>query len=185
MTAARYLGWQKTPISQSTFGQTTLGGRRNTKFSLKHSTGSVQEVNPKYYLLDASEAPIGRIATVAATLLMGKHRTTFTPGAGSGDSVVVINAEKAFFTSNKADKKVYYDHSMFMGGLSMKTAKQALIDNCEEVIWTAVQGMLPKNKLSRYQLSHLKIYKGAEHPHSAQKPLVVSAKNTPLKKLGV
>jgi large subunit ribosomal protein L13 len=184
MTPARYLGWQKTPISQATFGRTTRGGNRNTKFSVKHSTGSIQEITPKFYLLDASEAPIGRIATVAATLLMGKHRATFTPGAGSGDSVVVINADKAFFSSNKADKKVYYSHSLWMGGLSQKSAKQALVDNCEEVIWTAVQGMLPKNKLSRYQLTHLKIYKGTEHPHAAQKPIVVSAKKEPLKRLG-
>lgn len=179
------MGWQKTPISQATFGQTTKGGRQNTKFSLKHSTGTTTELTPRWYLLDATEAPIGRLATVAATLLMGKHRASFTPGAGSGDAVIVINAEKAFFTSNKADKKVYYDHSLWMGGLSMKTAKQALLDNPEDVIWTAVQGMLPKNKLSRYQLSLLKIYKGSEHPHTAQKPIVVSAKKSPLKKLGV
>ncbi|MDB5038326.1 MAG: ribosomal protein [Bacteriovoracaceae bacterium] len=185
MAEARFLGWQKTPISQATFGGTTRGGRRNAKFSLKHSTGTVNEVESKYYILDASEAPVGRVATIAATILMGKHRTTFTPGSGSGDSVIIINASKTFFTSDKADKKVYYNHSMYMGGLKMKTAKQVLSETPEDVLWMAVQGMLPKNKLSRYQLAHLKIYKGSEHPHSAQKPIVISATKEPLKRLGV
>src|SRR4051812_17725852 len=97
----RFVGWQETPISQTTFGGTTRGGSRNTKFLLKKSTGSVQSIEPKWYLIDATEAPIGRVSTVAATLLMGKHRTTFTPGAGSGDGVIIINVDKAYFTSDK------------------------------------------------------------------------------------
>lgn len=180
----RFLGWQLTPISQATFGRTTKGGSVNAKFTVKHSTGAVQAVEPKWYLVDAAEAPIGRLATVITTILMGKHRATFTPGMGSGDSVVVINAEKAFFTSDKADKKIYYWHSHWMGGLKSKTAKQALIDTPEDVLWEAVQGMLPKNKLSRYQLAHLKIYKGTEHPHATQKPIKISVKENGLKKLG-
>ncbi len=184
MQKARYLAWQKTPISTSSFGRNTKGGSRNIKFSLKHSTGEVQAVEPKWYVLDATEAPIGRVATVAATILMGKHRTTFTPGAGSGDGVIVINADKAFFTSDKADRKVYYDHSMWMGGLKMKTARDLMKDDPEKVIWLAVQGMLPKNKLSRYQLSHLKVFRG-EHSMKAQKPVPVSVKKDSLKRLGV
>lgn len=184
MQKARYLDWQKTPISKATFGRTTQGGKINTKFGLKHSTGSIQSYEPKWYLLDASEAPIGRIATVAATLLMGKHRPTFTPGAGSGDGVILINAAKAYFTSDKADKKLYYNHSLWMGGLKVKSARQFMKDDPAKVLWLAVQGMMPKNKLSRYQLARLKVFVGAEHTMSSQKPIVVSAAKESLKKLG-
>jgi large subunit ribosomal protein L13 len=184
-SATRFLGWQKTPASQATFGRTTRGGRKNTRFTIKHSTGSVNSVEPRWYLVDASTAPVGHLATVIATLLMGKHRTTFTPGAGSGDGVVVINADKAFFTYNKADKKVYYDHSGWMGGLKSKTARQALKDEPDAVIWDAVQGMMPKNKLSRYQLAHLKVYRTAEHDMKAQNPVAVDVAGKSLKNLGV
>jgi len=173
----RFLGWQETPIQQASFGGTTKGGRNNSKFVLKHSTGAVKEVTKSWYLLDASEAPVGRLASVAAAILMGKHRATFTPGAGSGDGVIVINADKAFFTSDKADKKIYYWHTKFMGGLKMETARDALIKHPEKVIWDAVQGMLPHNKLSRYQLALLKIFRTADHTQKSQKPSAVSLKN--------
>ncbi len=179
----RFLGWQKTPAAQASFGRTTQGGRVVTKFQLLHSTGAVTTLSPSWYLIDASEAPIGQLASVAATLLMGKHRATFTPGAGSGDGVIIVNASKAFFTSDKADKKIYYDHSRWMGGLKSKSARDALKDDPAEVLWLAVQGMMPKNKLSRYQLSHLKIHKGAEHTQKAQKPIKVDVSENPLKKL--
>lgn len=181
----RFLGWQNTPIQQASFGGTTKGGSRNVQFSVKHSTGEIQSVTPKWYLIDASEAPIGRVATTVATLLMGKHRTTYTKGAGAGDSVAVINADKSFFTSDKADKKIYYWHTGYMGGLKSQTAKQALQTDCEEVLKLAVQGMMPKNKLSRYQLTHLKVYRGTEHPHKAQNPTAISLKGKALKGLGV
>jgi large subunit ribosomal protein L13 len=184
MQKARFLGWQRTPINRATFGRTTKGGSQNIKTFLKHSTGSIQSIEPRWYLVDAAEAPIGRVATTVATLLMGKHRPTFTPGAGSGDGVIVINAEKAYFTSNKADKKIYYNHSLWMGGLKSKMARQFLEENPEKVLWLAVQGMMPKNKLSRYQLSHLKIFKGAEHSMKAQKPIPVNTAKEPLKRLG-
>ncbi len=174
--AGRFLGWQSSPIQQASFGRTTRGGRKNDRFSIKHSTGPVQETKKVWYVLDAAEAPIGRLASVAACILMGKHRPTFTPGAGSGDGVIVINADKAFFTSNKADKKIYYWHTQFMGGLKSETARQALEKHPDEVIWQAVQGMLPKNKLSRYQLALLKIKKGADHGQKAQKPIALSLK---------
>lgn len=172
----RFIGWQNTPIHQTTFGRTTRGGRRNQTFKILHSTGSVKEYTGKTYLVDASEAPLGRMATVIATILSGKARPTFTPSASSADSVIVINAEKTFFTSNKADKKIYYWHSMYMGGLKSRTARDMIKTKPDRVIWLAVQGMLPKNKISRYQLSRLLIYKGAEHPHAAQKPTRVSLK---------
>jgi large subunit ribosomal protein L13 len=180
----RFLGWQNTPIQQASFGRTTQGGKHNTKFLVKHSTGSVQAVEPQWYVLDASEAPIGRLASTIAVLLSGKHRATFTPGAGSGDFVAVINADKAYFTSDKAEKKIYYWHTRYMGGLKSESARHALERRPEEVIWEAVQGMLPKNKLSRYQLAHLKIYKGSENPHAAaQKTVALSLKKDLLKRL--
>ncbi len=180
----RFLGWQLTPIQQAAFGRTTKGGAKNQSFKLKHSTGEIQEFKPQWYSVDASEAPIGRLASVLATLLMGKHNPRFTPGAGSGDFVVVTNIEKAYFTSDKADKKIYYWHTPFMGGLKSETARKALARRPEDVIWMAVQGMMPKNKLSRYQLSHLKLYKGDKHPHTAQKPLPIRVSYKPLKQLG-
>lgn len=179
---ARFLGWQLTPYSQAAYGPSTHSGRRSQKFELLASTGSVTKTESRFYLVDASEAPVGRVVTTIATLLMGKNRATFTYGAGCGDSVIVINADKAYFSANKADKKMYYSHSLYMGGLKNTTAGQMLKDKPERVIWLAAQGMMPKNKLSRYQLSLLKIYKGKEHPHSAQKPVPVSLKQ-PLKKL--
>jgi len=173
---SRFLGWQDTPIHQAAFGRSTQGGSKSYEVQIKNSTGKTQSLRGSYYLLDATEAPIGRLASVAATLLMGKHRPTFTPSAGSLDSVIVINASKAYFTSDKADKKIYYWHTMYMGGLKSETARKALTYRPEEVIWEAVQGMLPKNKVSRYQLSRLKIYKNEKHPHIAQKPISVLLK---------
>lgn len=175
--SGRFLGWQDSPIQQASFGRSTRGGRRNQEFTLKNSVGSVQKVKKSWYLLDASEAPIGRLASVAASILMGKHRSTWTPGAGSGDGVVIINASKAFFTSNKADKKMYYWHTQWMGGLKSQSARLALKNNPEEVLLQAVQGMLPKNKLSRYQLALLKVFKGSDHGMGAQKPVAVSLKS--------
>lgn len=166
----RFIGWQDTPIHQASFGSTTKGGRRNQRFAMKKSTGSVQEVKPKWYWVDASEAPIGKLATVIAKVLMGKQRPTFTPGAGSGDYVAVVNASQAYFTSNKQDKKVYYWHSGWVGGIKSETAREALQKHPERVIYDAVKGMMPKNRLSRYQLSHLRIFHGADHHLQAQKP---------------
>jgi large subunit ribosomal protein L13 len=178
----RFLGWQKTPFTQSAYGRSTQGGKGNQEFKVLASTGSVQTTQPRWYLVDASEAPVGRVATTIASILMGKYRSTFTPGAGTGDAVIVINADKAYFTSNKAEQKIYYDHSRFMGGLKSETGDKLLKRKPEKVIWLAVQGMMPKNKISRYQLSLLKIVRGAEHEHQAQKPIQVSLKKM-LKKI--
>ena len=181
----RFVGWQNTPIHQATFGQTTRGGSKNTRFLVKHSTGDVTSIDAQTYVVDASKVPLGRMATIISVLLMGKHRPTFTPGAGSADSVVVINAEKTFLSSNKADKKIYYWHSHWMGGLKQQSAREALQTRPDEIIWEAVQGMLPKNKISRYALARLKIYKGSEHPHKAQKPIAVKTEGDALKRIGV
>jgi large subunit ribosomal protein L13 len=180
----RFIGWQETPIHQATFGRTTKGGSKNETFGMKHSTGEVQEVSPQWYVIDASEAPIGRIASVVATILTGKHKPTFTPGAGSGDFVVLTNADKAFFTSNKDEKKIYYWHTGYVGHIKSETAGEALQRHPEKVLWDAVYGMMPKNKLSQKQLSHLLTYKGADHPHAAQKPQSISVKENSFKNLG-
>lgn len=180
--STRFIGFQKTPIHAAFFGRSTKSGRAHLEQKMKHSTGPVQNVKKNWHLLDAAEVPLGRLATVAATLLMGKHKTVFTPGADSGDHVVVINAKKAFFTSNKADKKFYYWHTGYPGGLKMETAKQALQKHPEKVIWDSVYGMLPKNRLSRKQLSRLKIFNTAEHGMKAQNPQPVDLK-LPLKNI--
>jgi large subunit ribosomal protein L13 len=166
----RFIGWQKTPLQQASFGRTTKSGRLK-EFEIKNSTGTEQAEKPQSYLLDASKLPVGRLSTIAASLLSGKHKPSFTPGANSGDQVIIVNADKAYFTSNKSEKKIYYWHTGFMGGLKMKTAGEALADNPEKVLFEAVEGMLPKNRLSQRQLVSLKIYKGSEHPHKAQKPI--------------
>jgi len=172
--SGRFLGWQNTPVTQAAFGASTQGGSQNLRFKVLHSTGSVQAVEPQWYIIDGASAPIGRIATTVSTILMGKFRTTFSRGMGSGDAVIVTNADKFYFTSNKAEKKVYYHHTMFMGGLKSIRADKLLQKDPVKVLWMAVQGMMPKNKLSRYQLSLLKVYKGSEHPHQAQKPFLVN-----------
>lgn len=178
----RFLGWQTTPHTQAAFGGKTQGGRNNIKIKILASTGSVQTVEPRWFLVDASKTPVGRIATTIASVLMGKYRPTFSYGAGCGDGVIVINVDKAFFTSNKDEKKIYHKHTLYMGGLKSWTAGQMLKTKPEEVIRLAVQGMMPKNKLSRYQLSLLKLHRGASHPHASQKPVQIDFA-TPLKKL--
>ncbi len=178
----RFLGWQNTPITQAAFGGKTQGGRNNTKIGILDSTGSVQSVESRWFLVDASQAPVGRLATTIASILMGKYRPTFTRGAGCGDAVIVVNAAKAFFTSDKDQKKLYYKHTLYMGGIKSATAGQMLKTKPEQVIHLAVQGMMPKNKLSRYQLSLLKVYRGADHKHASQKPVQIDFAS-PLKKL--
>lgn len=169
----RYLGWQASPIQQAAFGGTTKSGANNQSFVLKHSTGPEQAVTKKWFILDASQVPVGRLATTAASILMGKHKASFTPGADSGDGVIVVNTDKAFFSSNKADKKFYYWHTGWMGGIKVRSARDALLKNSEKVVWDAVYGMMPKTNLSRYQLKHLKTFKDDKHSMSAQKPTVL------------
>jgi len=174
----RFVGWQVTPVHQSTFGKTTRGGSSNEKANLIGSTGPVQTLEKQWYVLDASEVPVGRLATTAASILMGKHQATFTPGAGSGDHVIVINAGKAFFTSNKSEKKIYYRHTGYIGGLKMETAGEALLKHPEKVIHDAVYGMMPKSRLSAKQLRHLKVFHDDKHGMSAQQPISVSLKES-------
>jgi len=128
------------------------------------------EVQRDWYVVDAADQTLGRLATQIATLLRGKHKPTFSPNLDGGDFVIVVNAEKVRVTGNKLDQKIYYRHSGYPGGLRERTLAEQLARRPEEVIRRAVKGMLPKNKLAAAQLRKLKVYAGPEHPHAAQNP---------------
>ena len=128
------------------------------------------EIERKWYVIDASDKVVGRLATKIATILRGKHKPVFTPHVDTGDFVVVVNAEKVKFTGNKLDKKFYYRHTGYIGGIKEISAKDLLQKKPEEIIRLAVKGMLPKGRLGRKLIKKLKIYRGEEHPHSAQQP---------------
>lgn len=128
------------------------------------------ELDKRWYLVDAENQVLGRLASRIASRLRGKHKAVYTPHADTGDFIVVINAEKISITGSKAGKKVYYRHTGHIGGLKEITAEKLLAKKPREVLRLAVRGMLPKNSLGRRQLKKLKIYAGTEHPHEAQKP---------------
>jgi large subunit ribosomal protein L13 len=130
----------------------------------------VDEIDRKWYVVDADGKVLGRIATEIARRLRGKHKPSFCNFQDNGDFIVVINADRVHLTGNKWDNKVYYRHSGYMGGIKSRTAKEVLEKSPEELIIMAVKGMLPKNKLGRAQLKKLKVYAGEEHPHKAQQP---------------
>ncbi|MGQ9471171.1 MAG: 50S ribosomal protein L13 [Candidatus Aminicenantales bacterium] len=129
-------------------------------------------VEPKWWLVDAEGQVLGRLATQVAILLRGKNKPDFTPFLDTGDFVVVINAEKIKVTGRKLGDKLYYSHSGYPGGLKAKTLRELLAKKPEEVIRHAVWGMIPKNRLGRKLIKKLKVYRGASHPHEAQKPQV-------------
>jgi large subunit ribosomal protein L13 len=129
-----------------------------------------KDVVKKWYVVDAKDLIIGRLATQIAMILRGKTKPIFTPHCDTGDFVVVINAEHALFTGKKLDKKIYYRHSGYIGGIKSNTARQTFQGKPENVLREAVRGMLPKNSLGRRLLKKLKIYTGGEHPHQAQQP---------------
>lgn len=128
------------------------------------------EVERKWYLLDAAEQNLGRVASTIAYVLQGKDKPQFTPGVDVGDFVIVINAEKITVTGSKLDDKIYYRHSGYPGGLKQITLREQLARFPDRVITSAVRGMLPKNRHGRKLLSKLKVYSGVKHPHEAQKP---------------
>ena len=140
---------------------------------MKTFVAKEQEIPKKWFLVDAEDRVLGRLATQIAIRLRGKHKPVFTPHTDTGDFVVVINAEKIALTGTKLDKKIYYRHSGYIGGLKKITARRLLEEKPEEVLRLAVKRMLPKNSLGRRQLKKLKIYKGADHPHEAQQPEIL------------
>ena len=134
-------------------------------FSLKTA-----DISREWYIIDAAEAPMGRVATQIANLLIGKSKPTYTPHIDNGDYVVVINAGKTVVTGAKETDKTYYRHSGFPGALKERTVKEVRERSPERLIEAAVKGMLPKNKLSSGRMARLKIFAGAEHAHTAQTP---------------
>jgi large subunit ribosomal protein L13 len=128
------------------------------------------EITSEWYLVDANDQNLGRLATKISTVLLGKHKTTFTPGVDMGDFVVVVNAERVRVTGNKLDDKMYHRHSGYPGGLKSITLRQQLAKHPERVLRSAVWGMLPHNKLGRRLIKKLKSYAGPDHPHEAQQP---------------
>lgn len=134
------------------------------------------EISRRWILVDASEAPLGRIATQIATYLIGKGKPTYTPHMDGGDYVVVINAAQAVVTGNKEEDKKYYRHSGFPGGIKDATVAQVREKHPERLIEAAVKGMLPRNKLAAERLKRLRVFPGSEHTHTAQAPEKVEVK---------
>ncbi|MEX1043554.1 MAG: 50S ribosomal protein L13, partial [Acidimicrobiia bacterium] len=124
------------------------------------------------WVVDATDLPLGRLASEVAQLIRGKHKPTFAPHVDGGDHVIVVNASKVAITSDKSQEKIYYRHSGFPGGLKEETFEALLVRRPTQVIERAVKGMLPKNKLGRKMASKLKVYAGPDHPHQAQMPQV-------------
>lgn len=131
------------------------------------------EVTREWIVLDAAEAPLGRLATTAAKRLIGKHKPTHTPHVDGGDYVIIVNAAKTVVTGTKDTDKMYYRHSGFPGGLTETAFKDVLVKDPGKIITEAVRGMLPKNKLMDARLKRLKVYAGAEHTHAPQKPVKI------------
>ena len=147
---------------------------RSNMAELTHATASVKpaEVDKKWILIDASGLVVGRLASLVAMRLRGKHKASYTPHVDCGDNVVIINADKVVLTGSKRDQKVYHHHTGFPGGIKERSAK-AILDGRfpERVVEKAVERMLPRGPLARHQLGNLRVYKGAEHPHQAQQPV--------------
>jgi large subunit ribosomal protein L13 len=134
------------------------------------------EVEKKWYIIDAKGMTLGRLAVRIAVILRGKNKPIFTPNVDTGDYVIVINAAGVRLTGNKLKDKVYYRHTRYPGGIKMITAEQLLIHSPEKIIMIAVKGMLPKNRLGRALLKKLRVFKGATHNHIAQKPEQIDIK---------
>ena len=128
------------------------------------------EIDRNWYVVDASEYTLGRMATEVAQILSGKNKPTYTPHVDTGDFVIVVNAEKVNLTGNKWEDKMYYHHSRYPGGLKEMTYEKLREKKPELIIRKAVRGMMPKNKLAKQMIKKLKVYSGPEHPHQAQQP---------------
>jgi large subunit ribosomal protein L13 len=150
--------------------QFCAGGRLSPPFSMKTYNAKPGEISRHWYVVDADGQTLGRLATRIADQLRGKGKPEYTPHVDTGDFVIVVNAEKIHVTGNKLDQKRYYRHSGYPGGLRSRTLREQLDRRPEEVLRSAVKGMLPKNRLARQQITKLKIYAGPEHPHGPQAP---------------
>lgn len=140
---------------------------------MKTFMAKAEEVNRKWYVVDAEGKPLGRLASEVASILRGKNKPTYTPHVDTGDHVIVINAEKIVLTGNKLNNKIYRRHSGWPGGMKEMKYSQLMAKSPEKAIELAVKGMLPHNSLGRSMFKKLKVYKGPEHEHQAQKPEVL------------
>ena len=145
---------------------------------MKTYSAKPSDVTRQWYLIDASEAPLGRLATKVATLLTGKGKPQFTKHIDCGDYVVVINAAQSAVTGDKQSKKIYYRHTNYPGGLKQATLAEKKAKDPTFAVAHAVRGMLPVNRLRDERLKRLKVYPGAEHQHQAQRPTAISVKET-------
>ena len=143
----------------------------NTTYSPKKA-----EIESKWYIIDAANKPLGRVATEAAKLLRGKHKPTYTTHMDTGDHVIVLNVKDVILTGNKMDQKIYRHHSGYIGGMKETPARVMLEKNPEKAMTLAIKGMLPHNSLGRAQLKKLRVYAGSEHENQAQKPEVWEVK---------
>jgi large subunit ribosomal protein L13 len=141
-------------------------------FTMNNTTYSVKknEIESKWYIIDAANKPLGRVATEAAKLLRGKHKPTFTPNIDVGDHVIVLNCDQVILTGNKLNQKMYRHHSGYIGGMKEVSAKDMMANNPEKAMMLAIKGMLPHTKLGAAQLKKLRVYAGSEHENAAQKP---------------
>ena len=135
-----------------------------------------EEVVRNWYVIDAEGISLGRVAAKVANVLRGKHKPTYTPNIDCGDYVIVVNASKVNLTGDKLNKKVYYDHSGYTGGLRERTAREMIENYPTEMVERAVKGMLPKTRLGRQMYKKLFVYAGSEHPHAAQQPVAMEVK---------
>ncbi|MBR2556857.1 MAG: 50S ribosomal protein L13 [Methanobrevibacter sp.] len=139
----------------------------NTTYSIKKN-----EIESKWYIIDAANKPLGRVATEAAKLLRGKHKPTYTPNLDNGDHVIILNCNDMVLTGHKLDQKIYRHHSGYIGGMKETTAREMMAKSPEKMMMLAIKGMLPKNSLGRQMLKKVRIYAGSEHENIAQKPEV-------------
>lgn len=146
------------------------------KINAKTYSQKPSEISRRWILIDASEAPLGRVSTVIAKYLSGKYKPTFTPHMDGGDYVVVINAKNTVVTGDKEEGKVYHRHSGFPGGITSETVRERREKYPERIIQAAVKGMLPKNKLSADRMARLRVFAGSDHAHTAQTPEKVEVK---------
>lgn len=140
---------------------------------MKTYMAHAETVERKWYVVDAAGVPLGRLASRVASVLRGKNKPTFTPNVDTGDFVIIINTDKAVLTGKKLENKFYRYHTGYIGGLKEISYKKMMAEKSDLAVYEAVKGMLPKNSLGRQMLKKLKVYKGAEHNHAAQKPEVL------------
>ena len=140
---------------------------------MKTFMANASNIERKLFVVDADGKTLGRLAAEVAKVLRGKHKPTFTPHVDTGDHVIVINADKVVLSGNKLKQKTYFRHSGYIGGTTFTTAERMLSDKPERMVELAVKGMIPHNRLGRQIYRKLNVYRGAEHPHAAQKPEVL------------